>query len=347
MKKRRFIVGQPLTNVGLVSVIVPVYNAGKFLQYSLESLQNQTYPHWEAVLVNDGSTDNSLSVMQQYALGDSRFKIITQPNSGVASARNTGLAAVHGDYIAFLDPDDMLCPQFMEIMLKALLQSESGMAWCKKKKCNESDSLKVCDTYSRYYAVTRGFALNWFVNNLKPHLTITVWGKLYKASVLKNLRFYADFKVMAEDFEFSLRAFELCGKTTCVQQKLVVYRQNSASLTHRPLSFAAIDDHIRLLRYAVWHFRDSLDRPIRHKLWHLLSRIVLLYVCIFPYQQAGNYTDFWDKYRPLCLTLHQNGEFFPNRLSLIHQLIYFLFARQQYTALQFVLSIYLKFRQQT
>ena len=347
MKKRRFIIGQPLTNVGLVSVIVPVYNAEKFLKYSLESLQNQTYPFWEAVLINDGSTDNSLSVMQQYALGDSRFKIITQPNSGVASARNTGLAAVHGDYIAFLDPDDMLCPQFMEIMLKALLQSEAGMAWCKKKKCNESDSLKVCDTYSRYYAITRGFALNWFVSNLKPHLTITVWGKLYKANVLKNLRFHSDFKVMAEDFEFSLRAFELCSKTVCVQRKLVVYRQNSASLTHRPLSFAAIDDHIRLLRYAVWHFRDSLDRPIRHKLWHLLSRMVLLYTCIFPYQQAGNYTDFWDKYRPLCLTLHQNGEFFPNRLSWIHQLIYFLFARQQYTALQFVLSIYLKFRQQT
>ncbi|MBR1756231.1 MAG: glycosyltransferase family 2 protein, partial [Alphaproteobacteria bacterium] len=304
MKKRRFIIGQPLTNVGLVSVIVPVYNAEKFLKYSLESLQNQTYPFWEAVLINDGSTDNSLSVMQQYALGDSRFKIITQPNGGVASARNTGLAAVHGDYIAFLDPDDMLCPQFMEIMLKALLQSEAGMAWCKKKKCNESDSLKVCDTYSRYYAITRGFALNWFVSNLKPHLTITVWGKLYKANVLKNLRFHSDFKVMAEDFEFSLRAFELCSKTVCVQRKLVVYRQNSASLTHRPLSFAAIDDHIRLLRYAVWHFRDSLDRPIRHKLWHLLSRMVLLYTCIFPYQQAGNYTDFWDKYRPLCLTLH-------------------------------------------
>lgn len=347
MKKRRFIVGQPLTNVGLVSVIVPVYNAEKFLKYSLKSLQNQTYPFWEAVLINDGSTDNSLSVMQQYALGDSRFKIITQPNSGVASARNTGLAAVHGDYIAFLDPDDMFCPQFMEIMLKALLQSDAGMAWCEKKKCVESDSLKVCDTYSRYYAITRGFALNWFVSNLKPHLTITVWGKLYKASVLKNLRFHSDFKVMAEDFEFSLRAFELCSKTVCVQRKLVVYRQNSASLTHRPLSFAAIDDHIRLLRYAVWHFRDSLDRPIRHKLWHLLSRMVLLYTCIFPYQQAGNYTDFWDKYRPLCLTLHQKGEFFPNRLSWIHQLIYFLFARQQYTALQFVLSIYLKFRQQT
>ena len=347
MKKRRFTIGQPLTNVGLVSVIVPVYNAEKFLKYSLESLQNQTYPFWEAVLINDGSTDNSLSVMQQYALGDSRFKIINQPNSGVASARNTGLATVHGDYIAFLDPDDMLCPQFMEIMLKAILQSESDMVWCKRKNCIEEAGFEVLEKYEYYKTIRTGFALKSFLKHQKPRLPISLFGKLYKASVLKNLRFHSDFKVMAEDFEFSLRAFELCSKTVCVQRKLVVYRQNSASLTHRPLSFAAIDDHIRLLRYAVWHFRDSLDRPIRHKLWHLLSRMVLLYTCIFPYQQAGNYTDFWDKYRPLCLTLHRNGEFFPNRLSLIHQLIYFLFARQQYTALQFVLSIYLKFRQQT
>lgn len=266
MKKRRFDVGQPLENVGLVSIIVPVYNAGKFLQYSLESLQNQTYPFWEAVLINDGSTDNSLSVMQQYALGDSRFKIITQPNGGVASARNAGLNVASGDYIAFLDPDDMLCPQFMEIMLKALLQSESDMVWCKKKKCTQSDNLSVCETYNNYYTVSRKLALRWFIYKQKPHLTITVWGKLYKAHLLKNLRFNTDFQVMAEDFEFSLRAFELCAKTTCVQRKLVVYRQNSASLTHRPLSFTAINDHIRLLRYAVWHFKDSLDRPIRHKL---------------------------------------------------------------------------------
>jgi glycosyltransferase involved in cell wall biosynthesis len=344
MKKRCFDVGQPLENVGLVSIIVPVYNAEKFLKYSLESLQNQTYPHWEAVLINDGSTDNSLSVMQQYALGDSRFKIINQPNGGVASARNAGLNVASGDYIAFLDPDDMLCPQFLDIMLKAMLCSESDMVWCKKKKCNETDSLKVCDTYSRYYAITRGFALNWFVNNLKPHLTITVWGKLYKASVLKNLRFYADFKVMAEDFEFSLRAFELCSKTVCVQRKLVVYRQNSASLTHRPLSFAAIDDHIRLLRYAVWHFRDSLDRTIRKKLWRLLSRMVLLYTCIFPYEQTNNYAYFWDKYRPLCQTMENYHEFFPQHLSLIHRLIYFLFVRQKYRTLRFVLSVYQKYR---
>jgi glycosyltransferase involved in cell wall biosynthesis len=270
--------------------------------------------------------------------------VIDKPNGGVASARNAGLNAASGDYIAFLDPDDMLCLQFMDIMLKTILQSESDMVWCKRKNCIEEADWQTCETYSRYHTVTRNFALKWFVYNLKPHLTITVWGKLYKSAVLKNLRFNTDFQVMAEDFEFSLRAFELCAKTTCIENKLVVYRQNSASLTHRPLSFAAANDHIRLLRYAVWHFHSSLDYPIRKELWHLLSRMVLLYACIFPYEQIGNYTDFWDKYSLICHKLTRCREFFPQHLSLIHRLIYFLFVRQRYTALQLVLSIYQKYR---
>ena len=344
MKKRRFMIGSPLKNMGIISVIVPVYNVAKFLQYSLESLKNQTYPYWEAILVNDGSTDNSLEILQKYAAEDSRFKVIDKPNGGVASARNTGLNVASGDYIAFLDPDDMLCPQFLDIMLKAMLCSESDMVWCKRKNCDENSGFEVLKRYEYCKTVRAGYALEYFLLHQKPRLPISLLGKLYKSSVLKNLRFNTDFQVLAEDFEFSLRAFELCGKTTCAQQKLVVYRQNSSSLTHKPLSFTAINDHILLLRYAVWHFRNSLDRTIRKKLWRLLSRMVLLYVCIFPYEQTENYSVFWEKYRPLCQTMENYHEFFPQYLSLIHRLIYFLFVRQKYRTLRFVLAIYQKYR---
>lgn len=342
MKKLYLETGVKLEDVGLVSVIVPIYNAEKFLDMSLQSLQNQTYSYWEAILINDGSTDNSLDILQKYAVSDSRFKIINQNNQGVAIARNVGLDAAKGKYIAFLDPDDMLCPQFMEVLLEALLKSDSDMAWCRRKNCYEDDGIEVCETYRNFSVTYHRYALDYYIRHCSPRLTITVWGKIYKAEIVKNLRFHRDFLKMAEDFEFSLRAFEFCGKTVNVKQKMIVYRQNNNSLTHHAISFEAVDDHIRLLRYTVWHFKDALDRKIRLKLWRILSRMVFLYVCILPYQTTREYMAFWQKYQPVCRELEQCGEFFPHHLSYMHRFLWYLFSHHKYDELQLILCVYQK-----
>lgn len=117
-----------------VSVIIPVYNVEKYLPECLDSLLAQTYPHWQAICVNDGSKDNSLQILQQYAAKDKRFVIIDQKNAGVSAARNTALQKASGDYITFLDSDDMLCCQFMEYMVGALENTDSDMVWCLKEK---------------------------------------------------------------------------------------------------------------------------------------------------------------------------------------------------------------------
>lgn len=110
-----------------VSVIIPIYNVEKYLCRALDSLIAQTYPNWEAIMVNDGSTDNCEVIAKQYCKKDKRFILVNQENHGQGVARNYALTLINGDYVMYLDPDDMYHPQAMEICVNASLRDGSDM----------------------------------------------------------------------------------------------------------------------------------------------------------------------------------------------------------------------------
>ena len=103
-----------------VSVIIPIYNAEKFLSLCLESIINQTYKNLEIVLVNDGSLDNSIEICRQYAERDNRIKIIDDKNRGVSYARNKGIEKATGQYILFIDSDDIVKKNYIDILVKKI-----------------------------------------------------------------------------------------------------------------------------------------------------------------------------------------------------------------------------------
>ena len=102
------------------SIVIPVYNVEQYLRDCLDSVLNQTFSDWEAICVNDGSTDDSAAILEEYVVRDKRFKIVTQPNGGLSSARNRGMEMAKGDYIVFLDSDDWLELGALETMAKNL-----------------------------------------------------------------------------------------------------------------------------------------------------------------------------------------------------------------------------------
>ena len=102
----------------MISVIVPVYNAEKFVEKCIESVQTQTYMDWQMILVDDGSKDNSLEVCQGYAKKDNRISVIHQENAGAGAARNTGLAKATGDYVVFIDSDDYVDKDYFALLAK-------------------------------------------------------------------------------------------------------------------------------------------------------------------------------------------------------------------------------------
>lgn len=117
-----------MTNNPFISVIVPVYNVGKYLEECLESLVNQTLENIEIICVNDGSTDNSLNVLNEYRKKDKRITVVNKANGGVSSARNIGLRIARGEYIAFVDADDIAEKRLCERAWKEALRG--GVLLC-------------------------------------------------------------------------------------------------------------------------------------------------------------------------------------------------------------------------
>ena len=108
----------------LISVVIPAYNAEQFLDETLESVLSQTYENWECIIVNDGSTDNTESVAKKWCEKDARFRYFYKENSGASDTRNLGIKKARGEYIAFLDADDLYMPNFLEICLENLVEKD-------------------------------------------------------------------------------------------------------------------------------------------------------------------------------------------------------------------------------
>lgn len=133
----------------LFSVIIPIYNVERYLRDCLDSVLNQTFADWEAICVNDGSTDKSVVIMEEYASKDNRFSVISQDNGGLSTARNAGMKAAKGEYVVFLDSDDWLEKNALEVLTNHLDGEDmlcfSGRRFFEADKAfRQADNLKPC-----------------------------------------------------------------------------------------------------------------------------------------------------------------------------------------------------------
>jgi len=130
-----------MLSLPLVSVIIPVYNVAKFLRESLDSAVNQTYKNLEIILVDDGSTDGSEIICDEYAGLDSRIKVIHQKNKGLSEARNTGLDIMTGSIVSFLDSDDVFYPDNIRRMVETMLTTNADVVTCRHENYVTEDRL--------------------------------------------------------------------------------------------------------------------------------------------------------------------------------------------------------------
>ncbi|MBQ8784417.1 MAG: glycosyltransferase family 2 protein [Alphaproteobacteria bacterium] len=123
-----------------VTVVIPVYNVEKYLEQCLDSVINQTYKDIEIICINDGSTDNSITILEKYALSDNRIKIISQTNQGISAARNAGIKVATGKYITFLDSDDFLSRDAIEKMVTAIENNYVDFVVCQAHAFAETEA---------------------------------------------------------------------------------------------------------------------------------------------------------------------------------------------------------------
>lgn len=220
----------------LVSVIVPVYNAGAWLRPCLESIRGQSYPHLEVLLVNDGSTDGSLAVCEEFEAADPRFKIIDQPNAGVSAARNHALRAAKGEYIQFVDADDKLTPGSTEILVTAGEKKGADLVVAHFYRVVEGRAAQRGHIKKELYMNRSDYA-EWMCKAPAKYYYGVLWNKLYRRSLLERSGLEFDEKVSwCEDFLFNLEYLRGCRLVAAIPKPVYYYYKREGSLVNSGIS---------------------------------------------------------------------------------------------------------------
>lgn len=172
-------------NRTLISIIVPVYNVESYLKFCIDSLISQTYKNIEIILVNDGSTDRSKKICEDYANQDNRIILINQKNKGLSGARNTGVKNCNGEYLTFVDSDDYIDKDYIECLYN-MIDSNIKISMCQLDVAtNYNTKNNICDNYDKAVISKR----NFFLNSLSDNRYLSSCGKLFHISLFDNVIF--------------------------------------------------------------------------------------------------------------------------------------------------------------
>ena len=220
----------------LISIIVPIYNSENYLRHCLDSIQNQTYQNFECLLINDGSLDNSADICREYVEKDSRFRYFEKENGGVSSARNLGIERSKGEYITFIDSDDWVDSEYLEVLYRALIEEQADIAISTYKQFNMDDNCYYVHSYQRGYE-KRIFEKYQLIEEL-PVLERydqsygLTFGKIISKKALGIIRFN-EYTTLCEDMEFWYKLYLISDKIVYVNKDTYNYRKyGNASLKY-------------------------------------------------------------------------------------------------------------------
>ena len=198
----------------IVSIIVPVYNCEKYLTECLESILHQTYSFWECILIDDGSTDSSAEICDEYSKKDQRFIVVHKKNSGISSTRNYSLKYIRGEYMTFIDSDDCVDMCFLEIGIKYIEESKSDII----QFASTRDAIFLgTKKNSKLIKLNENQVRNDILQFRK--ITPTVWGKLYCIKMINKFRFNESCYIL-EDVEYLTQLMLNC---TCALSEYIGY----------------------------------------------------------------------------------------------------------------------------
>ncbi|MBR3071081.1 glycosyltransferase [Fibrobacter sp.] len=245
-----------------ISVIIPMYNTEAFIKDCLDSLVAQTFTDFEAIIIDDGSTDESTRIAASYASSDSRFRVIGQPNKGVSEARNTGLKIMRGEYVTFVDSDDCVAPNFLETLFYIARLHQADIACCSIQNINETykenevspDVAKLKNTTnSAWLTPEKAFCISLYQDSLPDY---SAWNKLYKAALWKNKQFPVG--TIYEDLAIIPDILLIANKVAITKAKLYLYRKRLGSELSTQINHQKI---IPLLGIAEDVFEKAKSKP--------------------------------------------------------------------------------------
>ena len=220
-----------------VSVIVPVYNVKEYLRACVDSIIAQTYKDLEIILVDDGSTDGSGDICDLYAELDDRVIVRHKDNGGLSSARNAGIEISSGEYLAFVDSDDQVHPQFIETLYFVCEKKICPVAICKICTAAEWNAIASREELSVNVKTSKE-VINAFYG--KDHIRITVaWNKLYRRDIIGEIRF-PEGKIHEDEYT-TVKYLYRAGQIAWIDEGLYCYTQRENSITNQEFSMKRLD----------------------------------------------------------------------------------------------------------
>lgn len=219
-----------------ISVIIPIYNVAGYLDKCFESVINQTYKNIEILLIDDGSTDNSSSKCDSMSQKYSNVKTYHKKNGGLSDARNFGLSKCSGEYIYFLDSDDWIRKDTIEILYNLIIENKAEISECQYEKVN-GENVKSIDEktiISTYTGLQASYNLRKYQKN-----HVVSWNKLYKKSLFDKVKF--PYGKCHEDEFTTYKVLLLCNKIVVTSQVLYYYRQTPNSIMNKEYNARRMD----------------------------------------------------------------------------------------------------------
>lgn len=228
----------------MISVIVPVYNAERFLKSTIDSVLNSTFRDFELILVDDGSTDASGSICDEYASKDHRIKAVHKQNGGISSARNEGLKVSMGEFIGFMDNDDAVHPRMLQTLHDAIQSGDYDIAMVWASLVDEKEALpyltetKAVESPKTKELAQADLMAGLFGNSDMDLQYMAVWNKLYRRELVEGLLFN---KTASEDTEWNSRVFLRINKAVLVEVEMYYWIQHPSSVSHLGVNSRYID----------------------------------------------------------------------------------------------------------
>ena len=219
-----------------VSVIVPIYNSEKYLRQCLDSVLNQTLSFFELILIDDGSTDKSLSICIEYARKDARVQVYKQKHKGPGSARNLGLKLAQGEYLSFLDSDDFFAPDMLEVLYQNAQKTRSDILFYWYSKFNDLTQEEITIRPNEYLCkIPKGqvFRPLDYADFLFQLSGSEAWKYFFKSSYIKHYGFTFAKTTCGEDIVFTVPARALAERMLFVDKVMVHYRINTKTQLSR------------------------------------------------------------------------------------------------------------------
>ena len=290
----------------LVTIIVPVYNSERYLEQCIQNLLNQTYHNLQIILVNDGSTDRSLDICKR--LTDQRVEVYSKQNGGASSARNVGIAYRKGEYILFVDSDDYLKDNAVEMLVSTAVSNNADCVYYEADNVAENTSIKVKKdglSHTIQYPTTDGNNLIELILEQKNYHAVPFLYFAKSSLYDKGLRFEEE--IMFEDELFSFELLRSCEKVVCLKQKLYFRNVRSGSvMTSSGKEEFRFQSITVVFERLLEQFTKSKDDKVLNT---YLSRIAMLWLDYYRQLSKQSREKFSDKYRYLRSRILQNDGF--------------------------------------